>query len=82
MGGFDEQFFVGEEVFLSLALKKIGRFKLLPVPVVTSGRKLRMYSGREIFGHFLGLVLRGTRAARTREKLDIWYDGKREKSLN
>jgi len=29
VGRFDEQLFIGEEVFLSIALKKIGRFKLL-----------------------------------------------------
>src|SRR5947207_2706208 len=43
VGGFDEQLFIGEEVFLSLALKKIGRFKLVSTPILTSGRKLRMH---------------------------------------
>jgi len=81
-GGFDEQFFIGEEVFFSMALKKIGRFKLLPVPVVTSGRKLRMYSGRQILGRSIWILLRGPRGARTRRNLDIWYDGKRENSTN
>src|SRR5262249_26860451 len=43
IGGFDEQYFAGEEVYFTLALKKLGRFKVLREPVVTSGRKLRMY---------------------------------------
>ena len=56
----------------------MGRFKILPEPIVTSGRKLRMYSAREIFGNSLAVVIKGTRAARSRDKLDLWYDGKRE----
>ena len=45
VGGLDERYFAGEEVLLSLALKKLGRFKILREPIITSGRKLRMYSG-------------------------------------
>src|SRR3984893_13020284 len=78
IGGFDEQFFIGEEIYFSLALRKVGRFKILPEPIVTSGRKLRMYSAREIFGNSFAVVISGTRAARSRDKLDLWYDGKRE----
>jgi glycosyltransferase involved in cell wall biosynthesis len=78
VGGFDEKLFVGEEVFFSLALRKIGRFKILPEPVVTSGRKLRMYSAREIFANMFAIVIGGKRAAYSRAKLDIWYNGKRE----
>lgn len=77
-GGFDEQYFAGEEVYFSKALKKLGKFKLLAEPVATSGRKLRMYSGREIFAQTLRIIFSGKRAVGTREKLGIWYDGKRE----
>jgi len=79
IGGFDEKLFIGEEVYFSMALRKIGRFRILPEPVVTSGRKLRMYSAREILGNSLSVILRGPRAARSREGLHIWYDGKRER---
>jgi len=79
VGGFDERFFIGEEVYFSLALRKLGRFRILREPVVTSGRKLRMYSAREILGNSLSVILRGPRAARSREGLHIWYDGKRER---
>ncbi|MGH8101161.1 MAG: glycosyltransferase, partial [Chthoniobacterales bacterium] len=48
IGGFDEQYFIGEEVYFSLALRGLGRFKVLREPALTSGRKLRMYSAREI----------------------------------
>ena len=78
IGGFDEQFFAGEEVYFTIALKKLGRFKLLREPIVTSGRKLRLYSGRAILARTLSIALRGPRATRSRERLGIWYDGKRE----
>jgi GT2 family glycosyltransferase len=77
-GGFDEQFFAGEEVFFTKALKKLGRFKLLREPIVTSGRKLRMHSARYVLGQSFALIVGGKRSVRSREKLDIWYDGKRE----
>src|SRR5438270_11266018 len=38
VGGFDEQYFAGEEVYFSIELKKLGRFKVLREPVATSGR--------------------------------------------
>jgi glycosyltransferase involved in cell wall biosynthesis len=77
-GGFDEQFFAGEEVYFTMALKKFGRFKLLREPIVTSGRKLRMHSAGHILGRSFAIGLLGKRAVRSRDKLDIWYDGKRE----
>lgn len=78
VGGFDEKYFAGEEVFLSLALKKIGRFKIIPEPMVTSGRKLRMHSGRHLWRQFACVLLGGMNSCRSRDRLDIWYDGKRE----
>jgi glycosyltransferase involved in cell wall biosynthesis len=78
VGGLDEKFFIGEEIYFSIALRRLGRFRILREPVVTSGRKLRMYSAREILGNSLSVILRGPRAARARKGLHIWYDGKRE----
>lgn len=78
IGGFDEQYFAGEEVFLSLALKKIGRFKILREPMVTSGRKLRMHSGRSLWWQSTRLMLGGVKSCQSRDRLDLWYDGKRE----
>ena len=77
-GGFDEQYFAGEEVYFSLALRKLGRFKVLREPVLTSGRKLRMYPARQIVGTLLVMILGGPRMARSRARLRLWYDGKRE----
>jgi glycosyltransferase involved in cell wall biosynthesis len=81
IGGFDEQFFAGEEIYFTMALKKLGRFKLLRESIVTSGRKLRLYSGRAILARSLSIMLRGPQAARSRERLDLWYDGKRERPI-
>jgi glycosyltransferase involved in cell wall biosynthesis len=80
VGGFDESLFIGEEVYFSLALRKLGRFRILDEPIVTSGRKLRMYSAREILMHTFCVLFLGPKVARCRSRLDIWYDGRRESS--
>ena len=79
VGGFDEQYFAGEEVYFSLELKKLGGFKVLRESVVTSGRKLRMHPAKDFLRKFFGVIVRGPRGARSRAKLSLWYDGKRER---
>jgi len=79
IGGFDEQYFAGEEVYFSIALKKLGGFKVLREPVVTSARKMRMYPAKDFLPKFFGVILRGPRGVRSRAKLSLWYDGKRER---
>jgi glycosyltransferase involved in cell wall biosynthesis len=78
VGGFDEQYFAGEEVYFTFALRKLGRFTILPTRIVTSGRKLRMHSARKILGYVVHVTLRGSTVVKSREHLDLWYDGKRE----
>ena len=78
-GGFDEQYFAGEEVYFSIALKKLGGFKVLREPVVTSARKMRMYPAKDFLPKFFGVILRGPRGVRSRAKLSLWYDAKRER---
>jgi len=78
IGGFDEQYFAGEEVYFSIELKKLGGFKVLREPVVTSARKLRMYRAKDFLRKFFGVIARGPRGVRSRAKLSLWYDGKRE----
>ena len=82
VGGFDEQYFAGEEMYLTLALKKLGRFILLEEPITTSARKVRMHSGPHVFGQWMRMMLGGPAALRTRERLSLWYDGKREQRVN
>jgi glycosyltransferase involved in cell wall biosynthesis len=80
IGGFDEQYFIGEEVYFSLALRRLGPFQVLREPVLTSGRKLRMYSAREILTRSFAIIIRGPSGARSRgQRLDLWYQGKRER---
>jgi GT2 family glycosyltransferase len=78
IGGFDRLVFAGEEIYFTQALKKLGRFKLLQEPIVTSGRKLRMHSAGFILKRAMSLMIAGRRGVLSRDKLDIWYDGKRE----
>jgi glycosyltransferase involved in cell wall biosynthesis len=78
VGGFDERMYGGEEIALSQALKRHGRFVILRESVLTSGRKLRTHSGREIL-RLVGLLLtRGRRAVESREGLEMWYGPRRE----
>lgn len=76
-GGFDERLFAAEEIALSRALKRQGRFCILRETVTTSGRKVRAHSGWEVWSalgnaalHMLGIV-------RGRRGLDAWYGGRR-----
>jgi len=70
-GGFDERYFASEEIHLSRALKRLGRFVILPENVLTSARKAEHYS----FGHSLWLFVRMAwpGSLKTREGLEFWY---------
>lgn len=76
-GGFDEALFGKEEVHFAIALKRIGRFRLIHDRVLTSGRKLRAYSLIGWFGALGGLVLKGRHPLSSREGLDPWYGPRR-----
>ena len=77
-GGFDEQFFAAEETYFSMALKKFGRFRILRTPAITSARKVRMHRPSHVLQQSLAIIFGGPNALRSRKKLDLWYDGKRE----
>ena len=78
VGGFDETLFAAEEVLLSRALRRQGRFVILAEHVLTSGRKLRTHSGREVLGSLLRLAWGGRKSMRRRKGLEIWYGARRE----
>ena len=78
VGGWDETLFAAEEVYLSRALRRYSRFVILPQHVITSGRKLRAHSGREILGGLLRLGLDGRKAMGRRKGLEIWYGDRRK----
>ena len=83
VGGFDQDLYAADEIYLSDLLKKWGhrhglKFTILKRhPLITSARKLRLYSGMEIAKQFLKIVCNPHKALKNRKKLPIWYDGRR-----
>ena len=77
VGGFDETYFGAEEIVMSRALKRIGRFVILRQIVTTSARKLRTYSVGEQMMFMARMALRGTRALKQRKGMDFWYAERR-----
>lgn len=73
-GGFDERWFASEEVHLSRALARLGRFVVLRDPVITSARKFRMFSPWKFLGWTLGLS-----GGVLRRRHVLWYGGQRER---
>ena len=82
IGGFSNELFAGEELELSGRLKKLAKKtgrKIVILhrhPLVTSARKLRLYS----FGEYFRLVARAAVNRHTltnRKACHIWYDGRR-----
>jgi glycosyltransferase involved in cell wall biosynthesis len=70
-GGFDERYFASEEIHLSRAMKRLGRFVILSDNVLTSARKAEHYS----MTHSLWLMVRMAwpGSLRRREGLEFWY---------
>jgi glycosyltransferase involved in cell wall biosynthesis len=77
-GGFDEAFYGAEELVLSRALQRHGRFVVLRQSVTTSGRKLRTHTIREMLAVLGRLALRGSSAVKQRQGMDLWYAERRE----
>jgi len=76
-GGFDETMYAGEEAVMSKAIGRCGRFAWVNDPVYTSSRKLRTYSGGEIFLECVRLASMGLKGTKSRENKDIWYGPRR-----
>jgi glycosyltransferase involved in cell wall biosynthesis len=76
-GGWDERHFAGEEIMLSLALKRHGRFVMLEEAVVTSPRKFTSRTLGETLWIMAKQLARGLAGARRRETTQFWYDGRR-----
>ena len=77
VGGFDERYYATEEIVLSQALKKRGRFVILRESVITSGRKGHLYGPGHLFVLLWRLIRGGRAQLQRREGLDLWYDGRR-----
>jgi len=78
VGGFDEQLFAAEELALSRALGRRGRFVVLREPVTTSGRKVRTHSSSEVVRLLFRMLRHGTRPLKTRDDLTLWYGERRD----
>lgn len=77
VGGFDERYFASEEIHLSRAVKQHGRLVILRDTVITSGRKGRLFTAREVFVQFASALWPST--VKRRDRLGMWYGGAREK---
>ena len=73
VGGFDERLFAGEELTFAIAVKRVGGFRVVPHTVVTSGRKVRLYSGLELLHMVWTILSQGPRSLTHRGNLDLWY---------
>jgi glycosyltransferase involved in cell wall biosynthesis len=78
VGGFDERYYGAEEIIMSRALKRQGKFVILKQKVTTSARKLRTHSLREVLGLMARLAGRGPKALRKREGMELWYAERRD----
>jgi glycosyltransferase involved in cell wall biosynthesis len=82
-GGFGTEYYAGEEVFLSRRLKALARRShrrfviLADSPLLTSSRKLKLYTVTEAARFFFRMLFTAGRAAKRPENCDIWYDGRR-----
>jgi len=77
-GGFDETWYAGEDVAISRALARQGRFVILRESVRTSERKLRTFGARDHLRLLWRFALRGRRILRDREALELWYGQRRD----
>ena len=80
VAGFDETLFASEELRLCRLLHARGEFVILREAVLTSGRKLRTYSGWEIIRAMVRIALAGKAGVKDRSRLGIWYDPRRPDS--
>ncbi len=83
VGGFNQEMFAADEIDLSQLLKKWGqkrglKFTILTRhPLVTSPRKVQLYTGQEIANQILSVLFSPRKALQDKKKLPIWYDGRR-----
>ncbi|HTL58114.1 MAG TPA: glycosyltransferase [Candidatus Limnocylindrales bacterium] len=82
-GGFSEKLFAGEELDLTVRLKRIAREQRKKVvilhghPLLTSARKLHLYSGRDHLWFIAKVMLAPQKVLTSRDACFTWYDGRR-----
>ena len=83
VGGFSQELFAGEELDLSKRLQELARTMgreiviLHQHPLLTSSRKMRLYSTWEMLRLLFRAGFSRGRALRDRETCHSWYDGRR-----
>lgn len=83
VGGFSNELFAGEEIDLSQRLKRLARDKKKCIvilhrhPLVTSARKMHLYTPREHIRFLARVALSRKRILASREECHTWYDGRR-----
>ena len=83
IGGFDLRFYASEEIDLSQRLKALARATgkkaviLHRHPILSSARKVQLYSPREIFLFTLRAAFFPRRTVRDQKACYAWYDGRR-----
>lgn len=83
LGGFNEQLYASEEIDLSRRLKKAARRSgkririLHRHPLLTSARKVWLYSLREHFGVLGRTILKFGKPLKDPRECFTWYDGRR-----
>ena len=83
VGGFNQELYAADEIDLSKLLKNWGRQRGLQFVILTrhplesSPRKVKLYSGREIAGQILRVLLHPRRTLQDKKHLSVWYDGRR-----
>ena len=83
LGGFNLEFFAGEEIDLSRRLKRAARTcgRTITIlhrhPLLTSDRKMRLYTAREIATFVLRTAMTPHRTLRNPQQCHAWYDGRR-----
>ena len=73
-GGFDETYYAAEEIHMSQALKRHGRFVILRERVVTSSRKAKDRSPWSLLWLMVRLVARSPLGVKDRKHAAFWYD--------
>ena len=78
-GGFDETTFAAEEIHLSRALKRVGRFVILRESVSTSVRKVENRGFWEVMRINYGILRKAGLSGRIKRREDagFWYEDRR-----
>ena len=83
VGGFSNELFAAEELDLSRRLKRLARSERRRIvilsrhPLLTSARKMHLYTPLEHLGFLARTILAGGRTLYRRDGCPTWYDGRR-----